>query len=141
MPDDTTRPASDRTTQLAEERTDLAVYRTRMAEERTLQAWIRTALAMISFGFTIYKFVQQLQQVVPEPGVGRPYTARNLGLALIGLGTSALIAAMVQHWQALDSLGAKPLQRPLSLAFLVAFGVALVGVLAFLGVSVHVGPF
>ncbi|PYY11310.1 MAG: hypothetical protein DMG61_19450, partial [Acidobacteria bacterium] len=41
--------------------TDLAFERTRMAAERTLIAWIRTALSMISFGFTIYKFLQAMQ--------------------------------------------------------------------------------
>jgi len=40
----------------------LALDRTRLAAERTLMAWVRTALSMISFGFTIYKFLQVLQQ-------------------------------------------------------------------------------
>ena len=36
----------------------LALERTRLAAERSLMAWVRTALSMISFGFTIYKFMQ-----------------------------------------------------------------------------------
>ena len=31
-----------------------------MAADRTLMAWIRTTLSMISFGFTIYKFLQAM---------------------------------------------------------------------------------
>ena len=37
--------------------TELAFERTMLAHERTLMAWIRTAISMISFGFTIYKFL------------------------------------------------------------------------------------
>ena len=40
--------------------TRLAVDRTRLAHERTLMAWVRTATSLISFGFTIYKFLALL---------------------------------------------------------------------------------
>ena len=39
---------------------EMALDRTLMALERTLMAWIRTSLSLISFGFTIYKFLQAL---------------------------------------------------------------------------------
>ena len=42
----------------AETATRLAIERTRLAYERTLMAWIRTATALISFGFTVYKFFE-----------------------------------------------------------------------------------
>ena len=32
-----------------------------MAADRTLMGWLQTALSMISFGFTIYKFLQVFQ--------------------------------------------------------------------------------
>ena len=141
MAEETPKPAPDRNTQLAEQRTDLALQRTRIAEERTLQAWIRTALSMIGFGFTIYKFVHELQRNLPPGEVARPESARNLGLALIALGTIAVAAAMFQHWQFLDALGIKPLRRPISLAFVMAFFVGLLGALAFIGVYFKAGPF
>ena len=40
----------------------LALDRNKLAAERTLMAWVRTALSMISFGFTIYKFLQVIDE-------------------------------------------------------------------------------
>ena len=48
-------------TGLADTRTGLAFKRNIMAAKRTLMAWTRTGLSMIGFGFTIYKFLQALQ--------------------------------------------------------------------------------
>jgi putative membrane protein len=71
----------------------LAIDRTRMAAERSLMAWVRTALSMITFGFTFYKFMQFLQEQSKEPLV-RPQSPRNLAIALIGIGTLALILVL-----------------------------------------------
>ena len=54
----TKETAADISTRLAHERTDAATTRIRMAAERTLMAWIRTSLSMISFGSTIFKFLE-----------------------------------------------------------------------------------
>ena len=63
--------------------TRLAVDRTRLAYERTLMAWIRTATSMISFGFTIFKFLEA------QPGRERRFTIveqlLNLGKLLLTL--------------------------------------------------------
>lgn len=128
----------DRGTLLAEERTVLAVQRTAIAAERTLMAWIRTALSMISFGFSIYKFVQYLHE--QSHGV-RVATARNLGLTLIALGTLALLAAIIEYRQFIASLGEKTHLSPWTTAFIVAILMALVGVLAFIGVLTRAGPY
>ena len=45
----------------------LALERTRMAADRTLMGWIRTALSMISFGFTIFKFLEYTQEQGVRP--------------------------------------------------------------------------
>lgn len=127
-------------TVLAQQRTSLALERTRIAVERTLMAWIRTSISMIGFGFTIYKFFQYLsssEKVV----IGRPYTVRNLGLALILVGTISLIAASAQHWQTLNSLRTQGAKIGWSLALMVAAFVILIGVIAFIGVFAKTGPF
>jgi hypothetical protein len=48
--------------ELAADRTDMALSRTLTAADRTLMVWIRTRLSMLSFGFTIYKFLLYVKE-------------------------------------------------------------------------------
>lgn len=131
----------DRGTVLAEQRTDLAFERTLIAAERTLMAWIRTALSMIGFGFTIYKFFQYLPEEIATGNIRRPQAPRNLGMSLIALGTVALTAAAWQHWNFLHEIGVSHKRRVLSISFMVAIAVILIGLIAFYGVLLRHGPF
>lgn len=76
----------------------LALDRTRLAAERTLMGWIRTSFSMMTFGFTIYKVMQEVGQINATGGAPVSET-RHLGLVLTGLGTVALMIACVQHWR------------------------------------------
>jgi putative membrane protein len=131
----------DRGTILAEERTDLAVERSVMAAERTLMAWIRTALSMIGFGFTIYKFFQYKTEDLVAGVVRRPNAPRNLGLSLITVGTLGLMAAAWQHRVFLKKIGGSQKQHNVSVSFVVAMAVILIGIVTFYGVLLHSGPF
>jgi putative membrane protein len=127
-------------TELAVQRTDLALDRNRMAAERTLMAWIRTSLSLISFGFTIYKFLQELAkgEKLPIQDNG----PRNFGLALISLGTVALIVASIQHVSLMKELRRHANSPPkTSLALMVALAISVLGGLAFLSILIRVGPF
>ena len=117
----------------------LAQDRTRLAAERTLMAWVRTALAMIGFGFTIYKFLQVVQEQSTLP-VLRPQAPRNLGLTLVGIGTFAVIIACVQHWQYVRKLRPDQPYKPWDLAFIVACLIALLGLLMFGSIILRAGP-
>ena len=127
------------TTKLSQQRTGLSIERTMMAADRTLMAWTRTSLSMISFGFTVYKAMQYLQ----EEGsaiIKNPNGPRNFGTALIILGIVSLLIACIQHWQfqkRIDSSG-KP---HFSLTFIVAGFIAAVGFLALANAIFRVGPF
>ena len=60
--------------------------------------WIRTCFSMMTFGFTIFKVMEEIrlfsgQTLTPLEGV------RDLGLALAGLGTFTLLLACLQHWR------------------------------------------
>jgi putative membrane protein len=127
-------------TELAVQRTDLAFDRTRLAEERTLMAWIRTSLSLISFGFTIYKFLQELAK--GEKLTLQDNGPRNFGLALISLGTVALIVASIQHVRLMKVLRERyPSVPKVSLALVIAVAIAVLGGLAFIGILIRIGPF
>lgn len=119
---------------------NLSFDRTRMAAERTLMAWVRTALSMISFGFTIYKFLQAMQEQ-SRLSVLNSNTPRNVGLALIGIGTFALIVACIQHVKYLRKLGLKIRSTPWDLSLLVGCLIALLGLLMFWSIVFNSGPF
>lgn len=118
----------------------MALDRTRMAAERTLMAWLRTTISMISFGFTIYKFLQVVEEQSKLP-VLRPQAPRTVGLTLIGIGTFALIIACVQHWGYIKKLEPGQSGKPWDLTFIVACLIALLGLLMFGNVFLRSGPF
>src|SRR5262245_7893221 len=82
--------------------TDLAYERTALAESRTLMAWIRTAISMISFGFTIYKFFNEMNQ---NPiSSHRLFTPRRVGMVMIGFGLLALLWGLMEHNELMKKL-------------------------------------
>jgi putative membrane protein len=123
----------DRSTQLAEKRTDLAVERSFLAFERTLMAWLRTSLSLISFGFTIAKFFEYLaeQRGGPVAGrFGRTWASDTVGMAMIVIGTAALVVAVIQHKRRVDALRGMGLVPQWNLALWVAAFIAILGVFA-----------
>jgi putative membrane protein len=74
---------------------DLAVMRTMMAADRTLMAWIRTSLSMFTFGYTLYKVLQEVQEI---GDIDLHDTApRNAGVLLAVAGNVALIMGIFEY--------------------------------------------
>ena len=98
---------------MIDKNTELSIKRTALAHERTLMAWIRTATSLISFGFTIYKFFQEVQQ---ESHRSTLITPRMVGIIMIGIGIIGLLFAQIQHQIAYKELKKEypPIQRSLS---------------------------
>jgi putative membrane protein len=120
---------------------DLGYERTRLAADRTLMAWIRTSVSMISFGFTLFKFFMYLRESQLLSGQLPMHGPRNLGLALVGLGTLLLGMAIVeyllyQRWLSRE----QQVKFPLSTALLAAVLISLIGVFALLNLLFNVGP-
>lgn len=123
---------SEDSTRLARKRTDFAMDRSYLATERTLMAWIRTALSMISFGFTIGKLGQVLNDLEIKGIGGKIHTVSVETIAhfLVVLGTVALLGAAFQHRRRVRELYAMGLHYQISITFYVALLLAVVGVFA-----------
>ena len=121
--------------------TMLAVERTQFAADRTLMAWIRTAFSMISFGFTIFKFFQYLNKD-GLAGTTERHGPRNLGIALVTLGTLSLAIGLWEHRTSSVKL-AKVKGESFSMSWvqLVGLFVVLLGLLTLLGIALRIGPF
>jgi putative membrane protein len=80
---------------------DLGEQRTILAADRTLMAWMRTSLSMLSFGFTIYKF---LDSIPPAPGQAHHDSPQRVGLFLAALGTAAMVMGTLSYWTTLREM-------------------------------------
>ncbi|HVY40815.1 MAG TPA: DUF202 domain-containing protein [Polyangia bacterium] len=109
---------------------ELSELRTGLSGERTLMSWIRTALGLISFGFSIHKFMAAL------PG-NKSESPRRLGIVLTAMGTVALAAGTIQYLRTLRELEGA---RPGFTFYFACVGIGL-GVLLFAGMALRMGPF
>lgn len=82
---------------------DLGAKRTVLAADRTLMAWIRTSLSMLSFGFTIYKFLSALAD---SNQIANTQSPRRIGMALAAMGTFAMVIGTISYWATLKELAA-----------------------------------
>src|ERR1700742_3552000 len=143
-------PPANSSFELASRNTSLALQRTRLAADRTLMAVIRTSLSLISFGFTIYQFFNKLKDAGTISGAA---PARNFGTALVTLGILILTLGIAYHGlfmlglrrqrQEMKEVGILHAESgfPASLVLITAVLLWLVGIMAILGLILHVGPF
>ncbi len=117
--------------------TKLAVDRTRLAYERTLMAWVRTATSLISFGFTIYKFFQYLQESKQIAASSRLFGPREFALLMIGIGVTVLVLATLEHRRSMRALRTEYGGVAYSLAAVLAALIALLGSIGLLAVIFH----
>ena len=84
--------------------TRLALSRTILAHERTLMAWVRTSTSMISFGFTIYKFFQFVQDDRAAQHAQKLLEPRGVALVMILIGVGGLVLATIDYRHQMDVL-------------------------------------
>jgi len=122
-----------------------AWVRTRLAVERTMMAYMRTSVSLIAFGFTIFQFIQRVQEVRADE-LRFPYAAWWLGLALIFCGVAAATVSLWEYRRQIDylwsgSYGAIAGERP-EPAFTSLYAITciliLIGLFAFFAVLLSV---
>jgi len=118
----------------------MATERTRMAADRTLMGWIRTALSMISFGFTIFKFLESIQSKELASQTLRQHSPRAVGLTLIGIGVFSLVIACIQHWNYVKTLRSDQPYRPWDLGLVVAALIGFLGLAMIVSIILRAGP-
>jgi len=116
---------------------NLPVMNTLMAADRTLMSWTRTSLSLLSFGFTIFKILQGLQDAEGRLVV-RTDTPRNAGLFLTAMGTLAMVMGTIEYWQTLKVLDQQRIfgrpRPPLIMAMIMSAA----GILLFVSIMVKV---
>ena len=118
--------------------TQFSWMRSDLSNLRTLLSWVRTSVSMIGFGFTIYNFYRGFLDDLG--GTRGDEAARNLGLALVGAGTLAMIVAVWNYWsinQFLESLDdsleiPNQLKRRWIYSYVIAAIIAVIGLMTFL---------
>jgi putative membrane protein len=120
--------------------TDMAVDRTVMAADRSLMAWVRTGLSLITFGFTIYKFLEFSKAQLQASGkaLGTIPSTRAIGLFLIGVGILSLVLGTVENVATIRRLRERhELEHP-RYALLMAGILTLFGLALFLGILLRI---
>ena len=115
------------------DQTQMALERTHLAYERTLMAWIRTSAALITSGFTIYKFFEFLREPSHQPQ--HVLGSRHYGMCLIVIGIFTLALATWQHQRSMKQLRMQFPEAPFSLATLAATLISGLGILALIAVA------
>jgi putative membrane protein len=124
------------TNQLAVDRTDMATARTLMAADRTLMAWIRTSLSMLSFGFTIYKFLLYVRESLSN-NILQAQGPRRFGLVLIALGTVSMIFGLVDYYRTCREFGKPSGRSPWSFTFFAGTIISLLGLFLLVSILLH----
>ncbi len=120
----------------------LSAERTVMSARRTLMAWVRTALSLISFGFTIYKFLEATTADIPL-GPLKMQSPRRIGLTLIALGTLSVFMGTVEYFETikhLNELSARD-YKATNYAFFLGLMIGILGLFLFVTILTHTEVF
>jgi putative membrane protein len=117
-------------TDLATGRTDMALARTTMAADRTLLSWVRTSLSLMSFGFTIYKFLIYIVQIQGDTAttLTNPDGPGQLGIIMISMSVLCMVMGMFEYLDIYRRFGKQQNQKLWGTAFIMAVLTAMLAV-------------
>jgi putative membrane protein len=124
----------------ARDSTDMAVDRTVMAADRSLMAWVRTGLSLITFGFTIYKFLEYSREHLLASGEvpGSVSSPKVIGLFMIGVGILSLVLGTVENVTTIRGLRERHEFKHPRYALLMSAILTIFGIVLFLGILLQI---
>lgn len=124
----------------ANDSTDMAVIRTVMAADRSMMAWLRTGLALISFGFTIYKFLEYSREQLIAEGrnVSQISSPKVIGLFLIGLGIISLLMGIIENEATIRNLKENHVFKRIRYSVIMSVIILVFGIVLFLAVVLRI---
>jgi putative membrane protein len=122
--------------ELAGERTDMATLRTLMAADRTLMAWIRSSISMLSFGFTIYKFLLYVKESLSDK-ILKAQGPRRFGILLIALGTMSMLFGLIDYYGLVKQYGKASGRSPWNITFFAGLITFLLGLTLLVSILIH----
>lgn len=114
-----------------------AVVRTAFSAERAVLAWMRTSVSFYTFGFSITKFMDYLEQ--RQEGIQFSDGPRLLGVILICVGILSLVLAVIQHVRRIrraKELGLPTISR-FSLPTSAAVALLAIGITSLIAIALH----
>jgi putative membrane protein len=112
----------------------LSVERTRLSHDRTLMSNVRTSTALISFGFTIYKFFSELKERGEIQQANRLLGSRNFGFLMMCIGVIYLGLASLSYLRQMRIMQARYGISFDRLPLVLAGVISLLGILGLLAV-------
>jgi len=121
----------------ATDSTIMAVERTIMAADRSMMAWLRTGLSLISFGFTIYKFLDIQNAQLKAMGKSLPdiSSPKVVGLVMIGIGILSLVLGIIEYVTTVGTLQKRYHLKRHAYSLIVSGLIALIGIILFVGIT------
>jgi putative membrane protein len=87
------------------EKEENSSQRTLLAFERTLLAWVRTGTHLMTFGFAIYKLLQERALTPGHHPILQYVTPKSIGLVMIGSGFIGILLASHRNIQVIRKYG------------------------------------
>ena len=141
MADNSSPPVSEPETAAAQRIVrQLSVYalvRTTLSSERALTAWMRTAIGLYTFGFSLEKFTDYLEQ--EQGGTQLIAGPRRLALSLVCAGMLVIVLAVAMHFKRVRRMTQLGLPRTSRFALPIAGTAVLlvIGIATLIGIALN----
>ncbi len=111
----------------------LADEKTLLAHTRTLLAWVRTSTSLMTFGFAIYKLLEQQAALPGEHPLLKVVDPKTVGISMIFSGFLGLLMAVIGYVQFCRKYKRTPVQTFFHPAMLQSYVILALSLLILMG--------